>query len=109
MAIHRNMQMRTVPTNRSEIFFAINTLKSSKAAGRNRSPTGLLLVASVISAELLLPFICKCLQCKIFIRKWKNWIFVKIEKGTRLECDNARGICVVSAVAKIINLVLPAC
>lgn len=52
MAIHRNMQMRTVPTNRSEIFFAINTLKSSKAAGRNRSPTGLLLVASVISAVI---------------------------------------------------------
>ena len=107
MASHRNMRIRTVPPSRREIISAINALKRSKAAGLDGLPAELFIAAPAVTADLLLPLVRKSWESETFPREWKKGMIVKIpKKGTRFECDNWRGICVLPTVAKVIAKII---
>ena len=86
------------PLIKSEIVFAIKSLRSSKAAEIYGIPAELYKSNSYNAAEVLQPILEEA-----FPEEWTDGIIEKIPKKGNLKIwDNWRGICVLPAISKII-------
>ena len=91
----------------AEIKAAIRSLKLNKSAGPDNITAEILKADINLSAENLSPFITKVWENETFPDDWKNgFITVLPKKGDLSDCDNHRGIMLLSIPGKIVSKII---
>ena len=102
-----DLDIETEPPSREEIEEAIKKLKNNKAAGPDGIP-GEAVKNSIGSAtDILHELFKKIWETESFPQDWKEGHIVKLpKKGNLQECNNYRGITLLSIVGKVFNRVI---
>ncbi|VDP17428.1 unnamed protein product [Schistosoma margrebowiei] len=95
------------PPTLEEISMAIRQIKSGKAAGPDKIPAEALKSAVAVSAKILHILFSKIWEEGQVPTNWKEGLLVKIsKKGDLSNCDNYRGITLLSIPGNVFNRVL---
>ena len=95
------------PPSRLEVMNAIKALKNNKAAGPDNIVGDILKADLDTSTDLLQPFISKVWETEEYPQDWKNsFISVLPKKGDLTDCNNHRGISLLSAPGKVQNKII---
>ena len=95
------------PPSKSEIVRAINKIKRGKAAGPDQIPPEALKADVEGTADALQPLFTKIWNEECFPKDWKEGHLVKLpKKGDLSNCNNYRGITLLSIPGKIFNRVI---
>ena len=90
--------------SKAEIRKAITSLRNGKAAGPDSIPAEALKAGKETSVDMLHALVTKMEDVP---EQWKEWLIIKIpKKGDLNECDNYRGIMLLSVPGKVLNRVL---
>jgi len=90
------------PINNEEIIVAVKSMKSGKAAGRDRITAELLKVDKDLAAKQMEKLFKVIWEEEVVPDEWKQGIIVKIpKKGDLTVCDNYRGITLLSVPSKV--------
>ena len=91
------------PPSRTEVAKAIKCLKNNKSAGPDNLTAELLKVDVGTTIDILNPLIEKIWEQEIFPRDWKNSHIITLpKKGDLTDCNNYRGISLLSVPGKVI-------
>ena len=90
-----------------EVRWAIHTLKNGKAAGPDDFPAEALKAAPYTSAAMLWKIIERIWKEEKVPQDWKEGFLVKLpKKGDQSECENHRGIMLLSLQGKVFNRIM---
>ena len=93
--------------SKKEIIDAINKLKKGKAAGPDQIPPEALKADASVTADLLFPLFAKIWNDGEFPKDWKEGHLVKLPKrGDLSNCNNYRGITLLSIPGKVFNRII---
>ena len=93
--------------SKAEIRRAITSLRSGKAAGPDSIPAEALKAGKETSVDMLHALVTKIWGKEDVPEQWKEGLIIKIpKKGDLNECDNYRGIMLLSVPGKVLNRVL---
>ena len=93
--------------SKAEIRKAITSLRNGKAAGPDSIPAEALKAGKEISVDMLHALVTKIWEKEDVPERWKEGLIIKIPKKWDLnECDNYRGIMLLSVPGKVLNRVL---
>lgn len=102
-----DVAISTEPPSRTEIQRAIKQLKNGKAAGMDNIAPEALKVDMGTSVEILFPLFKKIWEEEKIPSDWKKGLLIKLpKKGDLLECDNWRGITLLSIPSKVLSRVI---
>ena len=95
-----------IPT-KEEVRRAIIALRNGKAAGPDEIPAEALKAAPYTSAAMLGNIIERIWEEEAVPEEWKEGFLVKLpKKGDQSECDNYRGIMLLSVPGKVLNKIM---
>ena len=107
---HLRRSFRGIKTNAptiEEIVNATNLLKDHKAAGIDGIPAEFLKADTNITGRLLLPLFQKVWEEEVYPTEWKEGVIVKIpKKGNLTNCNNWRGLTLLSMSSKIMARII---
>ena len=93
--------------SKAEIRKAIKSLRNGKAAGPDSIPAEALKAGKETSVDMLHTLFTKIWEKEDVPEQWKEGLIIKIpKKGNLNECDNYRGIMLLSMPGKVLNRVL---
>ena len=93
--------------SKEEIVEAIKKLKNGKAAGPDGIPAEAIKADAEMTADMLLPLFKKIWEEEEIPMDWKEGHIIKLpKKGDLSNCDNYRGITLLSTPGKIFNRIL---
>ncbi|RUS69643.1 hypothetical protein EGW08_022594 [Elysia chlorotica] len=102
-----DLDINTEPPEKAEIERAIKSLKSGKAPGQDNLNAELFKVDPPLAAEIIKPLFTSIWGKKELPKDWTEGIIVKIpKKGTRSDCNNWRGITLLSIPSKILSKII---
>lgn len=102
-----DLDISTAPPTKEEIIQAIKTLKNNKAPGPDNMNAELFKADPDLSAMILLPLMTRIWEEKAIPNDWNEGIIIKIpKKGTLNDCNNWRGITLLSIPSKILAKVI---
>ena len=103
----QDLDINCLPPTKAEILNAIKKLKNGKAAGPDGIPPEALKTNSETSAEMLLPLFEKIWSTEEIPTEWKDGHIIKLpKKGDLSNCENYRGITLLSIPGRIFNRIL---
>jgi hypothetical protein len=107
ISAHYDQSRNTEVPSKLEILQAINSLKNGKAPGVDRIPPEVLKADPHTKTELLYPVIKKIWTEERMQEDWRKGLLIKIpKKGNLSECNNWRGIALLSVPSKIMTTVI---
>ena len=102
-----DLDIDTAPPEKAEIERAIRSLKSGKAPGQDNLNAELFKVDPTMAAGILQPLFTSIWEEKELPKDWTEGIIVKIpKKGARSNCNNWRGITLLSIPSKILSKII---
>ncbi|RUS79972.1 hypothetical protein EGW08_012273 [Elysia chlorotica] len=102
-----DLAINTEPPEKAEIERAIKSLKSGKAPGQDNLNVELFKVDPAMAAEIIKPLFTSIWGKKELPKDWTEGIIVKIpKKGARNDCNNWRGITLLSIRSKILSKII---
>ena len=97
-----NLDISTDVPTRREIIQAINSLKNGKAPGHDNLNAELFKADPELAATILTPLFTKIWELKEIPTDWSRGVIIKIpKKGSLSDCNNWRGITLLSVPSKI--------
>ncbi|CAG9118026.1 unnamed protein product [Plutella xylostella] len=97
----------TDPPSFHEIKKAVDTLKNRKSPGADKITAEMLKVDSARTANMLYPLFKQIWITEHFPEEWKEGLLVKVpKKGDKSNCNNWRGITLLSIVSKVMTRVI---
>ena len=104
---NERLQINCDPPTETEVKNAIKSLKNNKAAGPDNIPGDILKADTDTATRLLHPIIVKIWETEDFPADWKNSHITMIpKKGDLTDCNNYRGISLLSAPGKVQNRII---
>ncbi|KAK3760073.1 hypothetical protein RRG08_064743 [Elysia crispata] len=98
-----DLDVATTPPTKEEIIRAIKSLKNNKAPGPDFLNAELFKSDPPLAAEILLPLLTTAWNKKEIPEDWKEGVIIKIpKKGTLSDCNNWRGITLLSIPSKVL-------
>ena len=102
-----DLEINCDPPTKEEVIEAIKKLKNGKAAGPDGIPAEALKADVEMTANMLLPVFKKIWEEEEIPADWKEGHIIKLpKKGDLSNCDNYRGITLLSIPGKIFNRIL---
>ena len=102
-----NLDLTTDIPARREIIQAVNSLKSGKAPGHDNLNVELLKANPELAATILTPLFTKIWEQEEIPSDWSRGVIIKIpKKGSLSDCNNWRGITLLSVPSKIFYKVI---
>ena len=102
-----DLNIRTDTPDKEEIIAAIRTLKNGKAPGHDNLNAELFKADPNLAAETLLPLFIAIWEKKEIPEDWNKGTIIKIpKKGNLQDCNNWRGITLLSIPSKILAKVI---
>jgi len=102
--------MRVDPPTRQETLNAIKALQNNKAPGQDAIPAELLKVYPELASDVFQPLFIDILEKEEFPREWAQGNIVQIPKKGNLEdCNNWRGVTLLSILSKVFCKVVMMC
>ena len=102
-----DLPIETGPPSKEEIAKALSQLKSSKAAGPDNIPPEALKASIPTTVNILHKLFSKIWTEDKIPNEWKEGHIIKLpKKGNLSNCNNYRGICLLSIPSKVFNRVL---
>jgi hypothetical protein len=92
----------------TEVEIAIRKLKSYKSPGSDNIPAELIIAGGETLYSEIHRLICSIWNKEELPQQWKESIIVPINKGDKTDCNNYRGISLLSTAYKILSNILPA-
>ncbi|KAI8495055.1 hypothetical protein Bbelb_270410 [Branchiostoma belcheri] len=91
-----------------EVQAALNSLKNNKAAGPDGVPGEILCCGGEALAQCLLSFVTASWETGCVPQQWKDADLVSIykKKGDKADCNNSRGISLLSCAGKVLTRIL---
>ncbi|KAI8487938.1 hypothetical protein Bbelb_343860 [Branchiostoma belcheri] len=91
-----------------EVQAALNSLKNNKAAGPDGVPGEILRCGGEALAQCLLSFVTASWETGCVPQQWKDADLVSIykKKGDKADCNNSRGISLLSCAGKVLTRIL---
>ena len=103
----RDLPMNTEPPTRKEIAAAIKALKENKAAGPDQIPPEAMKADTETSVDMLHALFNKIWKTEVIPKEWKEGHLIKLpKKGDLSNCNNYRGISLLSIPGKVFNRVI---
>ena len=100
-------EVKLDPATKTEIQLALSRLKNGKAAGLDNIYLEVLKVDSEITAEMLYPLLEKIWKEEKIPEDWEEGLIIKIpKKGDLSNCNNWRGVTLVSIPSKILTRII---
>ncbi|XP_065450154.1 uncharacterized protein LOC135983272 [Chrysemys picta bellii] len=98
-----DLDINTDTPTKEETIQAINSLKNGKAPGKDNSNAELFKVNPKLAASILAPLFTSVWEREKVPDEWTNGVIVKIsKKGTLSDCNNWRGITLLSVPSKVL-------
>lgn len=95
------------PPSVEEIVRAVRELKNNKAPGSDNIPAELLKTDPTAAAHFLQPLLNDVWQQEHLPADWKEGLLIKLpKKGNRTDCNNWRGITLLSTVSKVLSKII---
>ena len=102
-----DLSVDTGPPKKEEIIAAINSLKNHKAPGKDRLNAELFKADAVTTASILQPLFNTIWDRRKIPDDWNKGVIIKIpKKGALSDCNNWRGITLLSTPSKILAKVI---
>jgi hypothetical protein len=102
-----DLEVDTAPPEKHEIISAIKAMKNRKAPGQDNLNAELFKADPDLAAELLLPLFSDVWEGKEVPTDWSEGIIIKIpKKGALNNCNNWRGITLLSIPSKILAKII---
>ena len=102
-----NLDINTAVQEKEEIFKAIQSLKNGKAQGHDNLNAELFKADSDLAATTLQPRLAALLEGEEVPADWTNGVIIRIpKKGALSDCNNWRGIRLLSAPSKILAKII---
>ena len=100
-------QVNTEPLSEGEVKNVINGLKNGKSPGIDNIPPEALKADCDTTAKLLLPIIQRMWTEEIIPSEWKKGLIIKLpKKGDLTNCDNWRGITLLTLGSKVLSRII---
>ena len=98
-----DLDVVTTPPTKEEIIRAIKSLRNNKAPGPDFLNAELFKFDPPLAAEILLPLLTTAWNKKEIPEDWNEGVIIKIpKKGTLSDCNNWRGITLLSIPSKVL-------
>ena len=95
------------PPDFDEVDYAVKKLKSGKAAGIDSIPAEALKAGGQVLTERLTSLIHAIWDLEIVPQDWKDSIIVPVyKKGSKMDCNNYRGISLLSTAGKVLTSII---
>ena len=105
-----DLSVDTGPPKKEEIIAAINTLKNHKAPGKDRLNAELFKADAMTTASILQPLFNTIWDRRKIPDDWNKGVIIKIpKKGALSDCNNWRGITLLSTPSNILAKVIMKC
>jgi hypothetical protein len=105
--VERDLDVNTDPPEKEEIIAAIKSLKNRKSPGQDNLSAELFKADPQLAADLLQPLFADIWEGKKLPDDWTEGVIVKIpKKGALSNCNNWRGITLLSVPSKILAKVI---
>ena len=102
-----DLDINTLPPGREEIIAAIKSLKNGKAPGQDNLNAELFKIDPELASQILQPLFKAIWEIKQLPEDWTEGIIVKIpKKGALNNCNNWRGITLLSVPSKILAKII---
>ena len=102
-----DLDISSEPLTKEDIISAIKTLKNRKAPGRDNLSAELFKADPGVAAEILMPLFAAIWRERMIPNDWSEGIIVKIpKKGALKDCNNWRGITLLSIQSKILAKII---
>ena len=103
----KNLDVNTTPPEKQEIVAAIRSLKNGKAPGQDSLNAELFQADPELAAQVLQPLFTAIWDEKQLPEDWTEGVIVKIpKKGALGNCNNWRGITLLSVPSKILAKII---
>ena len=102
-----DLDVSSIPPTKEEVIAAIKSLKNGKAPGSDNLNAELFKADPELAAKILLPLFTAIWERKAVPGDWSEGVIIKLpKKGSRKNCNNWRGITLLSIPSKILAKII---